>query len=167
MSAVMRPLASFEPMTEADLAQVMAIEQAIYAFPWTIGNFRDSLRAGYSCLVHRVDDHPDSYPAPGGGRAARMAGYAVMLVAAGEAHLLNLSVAKAYQRRGHGSLILSRLIRLSRDHGAQRLFLEVRPSNQAGRKLYARHGFAEAGVRRNYYPSPEGREDALVLSLPL
>ena len=167
MSAVMRPVAGLEPMGEADLADVMAIEQAIYAFPWTIGNFRDSMRAGYRCLVYRTGRSPRSAHSCAGGMDGCMAGYAVMLVAAGEAHLLNLSVALACQRRGHGSLMLKQLIGLARDCGAERLFLEVRPSNDAGRNLYARHGFTQAGVRRNYYPAAEGREDALVLSLLL
>jgi ribosomal-protein-alanine N-acetyltransferase len=153
MSAVMRPVIRFEAMSDADLAEVVAIEQSIYAFPWTIGNFRDSVRAGYSCQVLRVDGH--------------MAGYAVLLVGAGEAHLLNLSVAVPYQRNGHGSLMLRQLIQLARGYGCELLFLEVRPSNEAGRRLYAHYGFTQAGVRRKYYPAAEGREDALVLSLPL
>jgi ribosomal-protein-alanine N-acetyltransferase len=89
------------------------------------------------------------------------------MLAAGEAHLLNLSIAAPEQRRGHGARLLGHLVRVARDYGARVLFLEVRPSNQAAQKLYAAQGFHPIGVRRGYYPARDGREDAIVLSLPL
>ena len=89
------------------------------------------------------------------------------MLAAGEAHLLNLSIAAEVQRRGHGARLLGHVIRVSRDYGARVLFLEVRPSNLAAQRLYAAQGFHQVGVRRGYYPAKDGREDALVLSLPL
>ena len=153
MSAVLRPAPSFEPMTEADLRPVLEIEESIYAFPWTPGNFQDSLRAGYSCWVYR----------DGG----ELIGYAVLMLAAGEAHLLNLSVAAYAQRRGHGRTLLSNVAGVARKYGAKVLFLEVRPSNEVGQRLYAGYGFKQVGVRRSYYPARRGREDALVLSLSL
>ena len=153
MSAVLRPAPSFEPMTEADLRPVLEIEESIYAFPWTPGNFQDSLRAGYSCWVYR--DGGD------------LIGYAVLMLAAGEAHLLNLSVAAYAQRRGHGRTLLSNVAGVARKYGAKVLFLEVRPSNEMGQRLYAGYGFKQVGVRRSYYPARQGREDALVLSLAL
>ena len=153
MSAVLRPAPSFEPMTEADLPLVREIEEGIYAFPWTPGNFQDSLRAGYSCWVYR----------DGG----ELIGYAVLMLAAGEAHLLNLSVAAYAQRRGHGRTLLSNVAGVARKYGAKVLFLEVRPSNEVGQRLYAGYGFKQVGVRRSYYPARQGREDALVLSLSL
>jgi len=153
MSAVLRPATRFEPMTEADLRAVLEIEDAIYAFPWTPGNFRDSLRAGYSCWAYRDGEE--------------LIGYAVLILAAGEAHLLNLSVAARAQSRGHGRSLLSNVVGVVREHGAKVLFLEVRPSNQAGQRLYAGYGFRQVGVRRGYYPAQRGREDALVLALNL
>ncbi len=140
-------------MTEADLREVFEIERAIYAFPWTPGNFRDSLRAGYSCWVYRD--------------AEDLIGYAVLILAAGEAHLLNLSVAARVQSRGHGRSLLDNVVGVARERGTKVLFLEVRPSNEAGQRLYSGHGFTQVGVRRGYYPAQRGREDALVLSLPL
>lgn len=140
-------------MTEADLSPVLEIEEGIYAFPWTPGNFRDSLRAGYSCWVYRD--------------AGELIGYAVLMLAAGEAHLLNLSVAANAQRRGHGRTLLSNVAGVARKYGARVLFLEVRPSNEVGQRLYAGYGFKQVGVRRSYYPARQGREDALVLSLSL
>lgn len=153
MSAVLLPQRRIRPLAEADLDAVVAIERDIYEFPWTPGNFRDSLRAGYSCWAYFEDDH--------------LIGYAVLMLSAGEGHLLNLSVAADQQRRGHGARLLGHLVRVAREYGARVVFLEVRPSNQPAQKLYAAHGFHAIGVRRGYYPSRDGREDAIVLSLPL
>ena len=154
MSAVLRPAPSLEPMSEADLRAVIEIEEGLYEFPWTFGNFRDSLRAGYGCWTYRDD-------------GGQLIGYAVLMLAAGEAHLLNLSVAARAQRRGHGSSLLAQVVAIAREHGAKVLFLEVRPTNEVGRRLYAGYGFNQVGVRRGYYPARRGREDALVLALDL
>jgi len=153
MSAVLRPGAEFEPMRETDLRAVLEIEESIYEFPWTLGNFRDSLRAGYACWV--VRENRD------------VIGYAVLMHAAGEAHLLNLSIAARSQRRGHGRELLHNIVRVAREHKAKILFLEVRPTNDAGQRLYSGYGFRQIGVRRGYYPARKGREDALVLALEL
>ncbi|HEX9434039.1 MAG TPA: ribosomal protein S18-alanine N-acetyltransferase [Burkholderiales bacterium] len=153
MSAVLKDLPELEPMREGDLAEVMAIENAIYSHPWTQGNFADSLRAGYECRTWRL--------------AGELVGYFVLMAAAGEAHLLNLSIAEPHQRRGHGAALLQEAAGLARKLGAQNVFLEVRPSNRAAQGLYTRFGFRKVAVRRGYYPAHSGREDALVLSLPL
>jgi ribosomal-protein-alanine N-acetyltransferase len=153
MSAVLRAEPRIRPLTAADLDAVEAIERTIYEFPWTLGNFRDSLAAGYSCwALHGADG---------------LIAYAVMMLGANEAHLLNLSVAAPCQRRGFAARLLEHLLKVARDYGADILFLEVRPSNVAARRLYARYGFRQAGTRRGYYPARDGREDALVLSLAL
>jgi ribosomal-protein-alanine N-acetyltransferase len=153
MSAVLKDLPELEPMREADLAEVIAIENAIYSHPWTQGNFADSLRAGYECRTWRL--------------AGELVGYFVLMAAAGEAHLLNLSIAEPHQRRGHGAALLQEAASLARRLGAQNVFLEVRPSNRAAQGLYTRFGFRNVAVRRGYYPAHSGREDALVLSLTL
>jgi ribosomal-protein-alanine N-acetyltransferase len=145
-------------MRERDLEEVMAIEGAIYSHPWTRGNFADSLRAGYECRVLRLR----------GERVGEdLIGYFVLMVAAGEAHLLNLSIAAARQRAGHGSGLLREAMALARNLGANSLFLEVRPTNRAAQALYTCFGFRKIAVRRGYYPAHAGREDALVLTLPL
>jgi len=152
MSAVLQPAEGFEPMSEDALEAVIEIEDRVYEFPWTIVNFRDSIRADYSCWICR-------------GRREGIIGYGVMMLAAGEAHLLNLTVDKPFQRMGHGGRFLRHLMTTARSHGTQRVFLEVRPSNAAGLGLYARHGFGQIGRRKDYYPARGGREDALVLAL--
>ena len=147
------PAPQFRRMEAADLDAVMAIENAIYAHPWTRGNFSDSLREGYHCWVVEV--------------AAEVIAYGVMIVAVGEAHLLNLSVASHWQRLGRGRELLQFFVKLARDFGGTRMFLEVRPSNVAGRALYADAGFREIGIRRGYYPAAQGREDAVVMESAL
>ena len=153
MSAVLRDVPQLTPMRDRDLDAVMAIESAIYSHPWTRGNFVDSLNAGYECRCLRL--------------GAGLLGYFVLMVAAQEAHLLNLSIAAAHQRRGHGSGLLNDAADLARRLGARNVFLEVRPSNRGAQALYTRVGFQKVGTRRGYYPAHAGREDALVLTLPL
>jgi len=153
MSAVLKSVPLLAAMREQDLAEVMAIEDAIYTHPWTRGNFADSLVAGYECRTWRLD--------------GELLGYFVLMVAAGEAHLLNLSIAPAHQRRGHGTTLLREATVIARARGARAIFLEVRPSNAGAQALYTRFGFRKVAVRRGYYPAQVGREDALVLTLPL
>lgn len=153
MSAQLDMVPRYRRMTGADLDRVAGIESRIYPHPWTRGNFGDSLAAGYHCWVVEC--------------GGELTGYTVAMIAAGEAHLLNLSVAEGWQRRGIGRELLRFVLKLARDYGAASIFLEVRPSNLAAHALYAGAGFGEIGVRRGYYPAGEGREDAVVLQLEL
>jgi ribosomal-protein-alanine N-acetyltransferase len=153
MSAQIDNLPRFRRMAADDLDRVVAIENEIYAHPWTRGNFSDSLVAAYHCWVMEVAGEP--------------VGYGVVMIAAGEAHLLNLGVASNWQRRGLGSELLAFVIKLARDFSAEKMFLEVRPSNDPGRRLYARAGFVEIATRRDYYPAGKNREDAVILELTL
>ncbi len=140
-------------MQPEDLDAVVAIESAIYSHPWTRGNFVDALRAEYECRVWRA--------------AGELIGYFVLLVAVGEAHLLNFSIAASHQRRGRGGAMLEQVIALARQLQARSVFLEVRPSNAGAQRLYQRFGFRRVAVRRAYYPAQRGREDALVYVLRL
>jgi ribosomal-protein-alanine N-acetyltransferase len=153
MSAQLDILPLYRRMTAADLDTVMAIENWIYPYPWTRGNFVDSLTAGHHCWVADL--------------RGTIMGYSVAAIAAGDAHLLNLSIAAEWQRRGLGAELLAFIAKLAGDYAAERIFLEVRPSNAAALALYRRAGFSEIGVRRGYYPAQRGREDALVLELAL
>ena len=145
--------ATLRPMREADLDAVMDIERRAYPFPWTRGIFRDCLRADYPAWVQEEGGVP--------------VGYAVLSVAAGEAHILNLCTAPEAQGRGLGRLLLRRLLELARGRGAQRVFLEVRPSNSPAIALYHAEGFNEIGRRPRYYPAVGGREDAIVMAIEL
>jgi ribosomal-protein-alanine N-acetyltransferase len=155
MSAVLRePAERILPMRLEDLPEVLAVEQAAYDFPWTHGNFVDSLRAGHSTWTMR-----DS----GGGLIA----YAVVMIALDEAHLLNLTVAPACQRFGFGWRMLEAMAENARGYGARTMLLEVRPSNIAAQQMYERYGFVHIGVRRGYYPARAGSEDAIVMRVSL
>ena len=144
---------SLRPLREDDLDAVMAIERGAYPFPWTRGIFEDCLRASYPAWVLQAGDD--------------VIGYGVLSVAAGEAHVLNVCVDPAAQGRGHGRRLLRTLVRQARAAGAQRLFLEVRPSNRVAIALYDAEGFNEIGRRPRYYPAYGGREDAIVMAMEL
>ncbi|AXK70916.1 ribosomal-protein-alanine N-acetyltransferase [Lysobacter sp. TY2-98] len=145
--------AALRPMRELDVDAVNAIEHRAYEFPWTAGIFRDCLRADYLAWVLDVD--------------GVIAGYFLMSLAAGEAHVLNICVAPEFQGQGHGRRLLRSLVQLARSRGAQRLFLEVRPSNRHAIALYDQEGFNEIGRRPRYYPAKDGREDAIVMAMEL
>ena len=141
------------PMESGDLARVAALERESYVFPWNDQIFADCLRVGYHCVV--VDT------------AAGVAGYGVLSMGAGEAHVLNLCVAESLRRRGIGRGLLLALLTHARDRGVRDAFLEVRRSNRAAIALYHELGFECVGTRRGYYQAHEGREDALVYRLEL
>ena len=154
MSALLKePSLHMRPMGETDVAAVLAVERAAYPYPWTEGNFRDCLRAGYCCWVVEL-----------GGRTI---GHGVLSVAVGEAHILNLCVHPDWQGNGLGRRILERLLRLAREHEADTAFLEVRASNLVAQRLYESAGFNEIGLRRGYYPGQGRREDAVVYARAL
>ncbi len=144
-----------EPIAESDLDAVLAIEACAYAFPWRRNHFLDSLAAGHWTALWRDD-------------AGELVGYAVAMPVVDEMHLLNLTVAPPHQRRGHARALLDALQAEASTRGMASLWLEVRPSNERARRLYAARGFEEVGLRRAYYPAPHGRrEDAVVMRLQL
>ncbi|MEG2942158.1 MAG: ribosomal protein S18-alanine N-acetyltransferase [Thermomonas sp.] len=142
------------PMREADLDEIMRVEVRAYPFPWTRGIFRDCMHAGYPMWVQERD--------------GAIVGYGVLSIAADEAHVLNVCVDTTTQSRGLGRFLFRALVKLARDHGAQRVFLEVRPSNTPAVALYHSEGFNEIGRRPRYYPAANnGREDAIVMAMEL
>jgi len=153
MSAVLSADPLLRPLLPGDLDHVLRIERTIYDHPWTLGNFRDSLHAGYSCWLLECAGYP--------------AGYGVLMLGVEEAHLLNLSIARAWQRRGLGRYLLHHFVAIARDADAHCIFLEVRPRNDAARALYAQAGFRDLYVRSGYYPAAHGREDAILMGLDL
>lgn len=143
------------PMTTAQIEAVMAIEVAAYAFPWTRGNFIDSLAAGYPARVLQ-------------GARGELLGYFVAMGGVDEMHLLNITVAPALQGRGHARTLIDALVALCRERAARELWLEVRASNAHARAMYVHLGFMQVGLRKGYYPAPFARrEDAIVMSLKL
>ena len=96
---------------------------------------------------------------PGG----QVVGVCVAMFGVDELHLLNIAVDRACQGQGLASFMLDRLVDLCRAHRLATLWLEVRPSNARARALYERHGYTQVGLRKNYYPALDGREDAVVM----
>ena len=139
------------PMSQEDVPAIAALEQAAYEFPWSAGIFRDCLLAGYCAVTLEA--------------GSEVVGYAVMSVAAGEAHLLNICIAPDLRRRGIGRRLLQHMLAAARQAGAECLYLEVRPSNQEAMRLYRAAGFEVVGVRPGYYRAVGGNEDAVVLVL--
>jgi ribosomal-protein-alanine N-acetyltransferase len=148
------PFDSIAPvqMTAQHLSEVLSVEQSAYSHPWTLGNFGDSIASGYHMPVWFQDQH--------------LLGYLVAMRGADELHLLNITVAPGFRRRGWGGHMLRTLIDWARERGVHAIWLEVRASNQAGIALYQAHGFDLQGERKNYYPlSSNQREDAVVMGL--
>ena len=140
-------------MREDDLDAVHAVEIRAYEFPWTVGIFRDCLRADYPAWVMQHE--------------GRIIGYFLMSIAADEAHVLNICIDPNFQGQGLGRQLLRALVRVARGRKAERVFLEVRPSNAGAIALYHSEGFNEIGRRPRYYPARDGREDALVMAIEL
>lgn len=141
------------PMRESDLDAVMTVEKRAYAFPWSRGIFRDCLNAGYPGWAMLDGDC--------------VIGYGILSLAAGEGHILNVCIAPEQQGRGLGRTLLRAMLKHARDVRAERVFLEVRPSNPGAQHLYESEGFNEIGRRPRYYPAPDGREDAIVMAIEL
>jgi [ribosomal protein S18]-alanine N-acetyltransferase len=142
----------WRPMQEADVPAVAALEADAHAAPWTPGNFRDALAAGYSTVVGEVD--------------GAIVAYGILVLAPGEAQLLNLTVVDALRRHGIGRALLRRFLTDALRFGAEQCFLEVRVSNAAAIALYSAEGFVAVARREGYYPPAivgGAREDALVL----
>ena len=155
MSAVLRDKRLLLPLGVTQLDAVLEIERQAYEFPWTHGNFIDSLAAGYVARVIY-------------GERGEMLGYFIAMPGVDEMHLLNLTVAPARQHQGHARFMLDGLVAACRRRGARQLWLEVRESNARARAIYLRRGFVQMGVRKGYYPAAQGRrEDAVVMSLAI
>jgi ribosomal-protein-alanine N-acetyltransferase len=151
-SEAIRSAPAMHVLTVDMLDAVLAIEVQAYTFPWTRGNFIDSIAAGYLARALVADD-------------GEMVGYFVAMPGFEEMHLLNVTVAAHHQGQGHARRLLAELYTLSASFAVAALWLEVRQSNARARALYLREGFAEAGNRRDYYPAPQGqREDAILMT---
>lgn len=143
----------YRKMCESDLPEVLKNERQSYEYPWTEGVFRDCLKPRYEIWLAYYE--------------GRLVGHGVISVVVGEGHLLNLCVAQHSQRKGFGAQLLGHLVDRVTNLGADVMFLEVRASNAAAIDLYEKNGFNLIGVRRNYYPARNQREDAQLMSLAL
>jgi len=152
MSAVIKSSEHIiRPINDLDLDAVMAIETEAYRFPWTKQIFHDCIRVGYCCRLVEYNN--------------QVIAYAIMSMAAGEAHLLNFCVCKSKQGEGVGQFLLTTMIENAQNRSIDIIFLEVRPSNITAIGLYEKNNFNEVGRRKNYYPADNGREDAIIFAL--
>lgn len=149
-----KDLLRLRKMDHSDLTAVLRIESLNYEFPWSVGVFKDCFQA--INYTNWVCEAPDDV----------IVGYGVISVAAGEAHIMNISVSPYFQRQGAGRKMLQHLIEYARPR-AEKVFLEVRPSNYGAINLYRQMGFRQIGVRKGYYPAKHGREDAIMFELDL
>jgi ribosomal-protein-alanine N-acetyltransferase len=147
------PSLRLRPMALSDVPEVIAVERASYAFPWSEGVFRDCIRVGYLCRV--VESN------------GAVGGYAIMSYGAGEAHILNICIRGDLRGQGLGRKLMHFLLERARAAQMQDIFLEVRPSNPTAIALYVSLGFQQVGMRKAYYQAIGGREDALVYKLTL
>jgi ribosomal-protein-alanine N-acetyltransferase len=149
-----RNAVTLRTMTSENLDAVMAIEQAAYSHPWSRGNFRDSLNPLFDAQCLWLGDE--------------LLGYFLAMHGVEEMHLLNITVAPARQGQGWAHMMLDALSLISRNAGAQTLWLEVRQGNARALQVYERYGFARVGLRKDYYPADrQQREHAVVMSLKL
>jgi ribosomal-protein-alanine N-acetyltransferase len=147
------PRLSFARMQMDDLREVQEIENDVYPFPWTSGNFLDSLYSGYDTWV--VHD-----------TSRAVGGYFLIMLAVDEAHLLNITVRRDLHGQGVGRMLLDKVVSIAREKGMSSILLEVRPSNTRALAVYERYGFVKIGQRKGYYPSTNNtREDAIVMRL--
>ncbi len=150
---IAQPPVSLRTMAHEDLPLVSDIERRSYDFPWSHGVFRDCLLAGYQCVVLERED--------------RVAGYGILSIAAGEAHIHNLCVDPQDRAHGYGERLLDEILLRARTAKVREIFLEVRPSNATALALYRKKGFHQVANRPSYYQAREGREDASVLAKKL
>ncbi|UGQ48059.1 ribosomal protein S18-alanine N-acetyltransferase [Massilia endophytica] len=145
----------YEPMEQADVDDVLAVEEAVYPHPWSRQNFVDSLEQGYHAWVLRDNTR-------------ELLGYFLIMAVVDEAHLLNVAVAKGQQGKGLGRFLLNQSVACARGLGMDSILLEVRPSNRRALEIYRRYGFNEIGRRKGYYPAAnQQREDAIVMRFAL
>lgn len=140
-------------LSQTDLPSALRIEQRAHAFPWSEQTLASNQGERYLNLQLTVD--------------GEMAAFAITQIVLDEATLFNIAVDPAYQRRGLGRELLEQVVDEVEKRGVVTLWLEVRASNAAAIALYESMGFNEATIRRNYYPTAEGREDAIIMALPI
>jgi ribosomal-protein-alanine N-acetyltransferase len=144
---------TISPLTSDDFQCAFAIEKACHAFPWSEKTFFSNQGERYLNL--KIDC------------GGTMAGFAITQVVADEATLFNIAVSPDHQRQGLARSLLQQLFELLKQRGVATLWLEVRASNVKAINLYHSFGFNEVTVRPNYYPTVNGREDAVIMAFYL
>lgn len=139
-------------MQFTDLEEVLNIENDLYDVPWTKKIFADCLNY-YKCFVVIDEDNN------------KIIGYGIISIVLDESHLLNIGIDKYYQNKGLGYKLTNFLINYAKVCNTRKMYLEVRESNKKALSLYKKFGFEQFGIRKNYYETKEGREDAINMVL--
>ncbi|HCM04398.1 MAG TPA: ribosomal-protein-alanine N-acetyltransferase [Oceanospirillales bacterium] len=142
-------------MQESDLSAVMINENNAYEFPCSLSNMSNNQKR-YYCVVFEAGVESNS---PG-----EILGHAILSTVADEASVINIAVSPKAQRQRIGYQLMENILQYAQDKGCVEVFLEVRESNRPAFTMYHQFGFNEVGVRHNYYPSKQGREDAILLA---
>ena len=153
MSVRKSDLYNIMPISINDLSNVYKLEVESYDFPWTKEILRD-------CILYKYDAFTIYFN-------NLLVGYIIAKISFPETHILNLTISKNFRKKGLGRSLIELIINDSRIKGTEDIILEVRVNNHDAISLYEKLNFQKVGVRRNYYESNEGREDAFVLKLKL
>jgi len=143
----------FRKLLDSDIDTVMQLEVDLHPYPWTKGIFLDCIKTGYLCYCCEINQ--------------QIIAYGIVSYGAGESHILNISVAKAFQGKGYGKQLIHYLMQQAKTKNADMMLLEVRGSNKNAIALYESQGFNEIGIRKGYYPAPNGKEDAIMYAIQL
>jgi len=143
----------FRRLKPEDAEIILKIEEKVYEYPWTLGIFNDCIRVSYECTALELEQE--------------LIGYAIMTIGASESHLLNIGIHPDYQGQGFGRLLLESMLDKARRSHAKTTFLEVRASNSRAIHLYESMGFNEIGIRHNYYPGSDRREDGVIFAIEI
>lgn len=144
---------AFRPMTLDDIDTILRIEQQGYDFPWSKNLFEQAVKSTKYCAVAQSED--------------RIVGYGILSYVVGEAELLNICIDPKEQSKGFAKQLLQHLVAHAAHKDNHEMYLEVRVTNTAAIHIYEQAGFNEIGRRKNYYPTKAGKEDAILMALPL
>ena len=137
-------------MEEIHIKDIINIENNSYGYPWSEKIFNDCLKNNYFCRVLILDNI--------------LIGFLISSIIQDECNIMNLCVDIKYRGSGYGRFMLNKLHNEIKNHNCKIVFLECRPSNKSAMSLYKSEGYNEVGIRRNYYPAPNGYEDAIILA---
>ena len=143
----------FRAMKQADLDQLLVIENATHVVPWTEETFNVCFRSGYLGWVVEIEK--------------KMIGFVIVSLQMDECHILNLVVLHAYQRQGWGRKLMEYALLQAEQRHLGIAYLEVRRSNSRAISLYQKLHFHQIGERKDYYPTVAGQEDALIFAKSL
>ncbi len=140
-------------MQQRDLAAVYELEKLCQAYPWPRWWFRKTLRAGASGWLLEKE--------------GKVIGFGILKTDKARAHILNMCVSPEHRRRGLGRRIMLQLLVIARKRHTRQAWLEVRSSNHTAIQLYRKLGFHMQGIRKHYYPTRTGRENAIIMARKL